>query len=65
MAKANQQVYHGGVFPQQSTSKGEPLINPINRRGQPALGSRNTGHPKERPTNQSRQDYDNQVRGVK
>lgn len=65
MAKGNRKVYRCGTV---DCRRGETLtqqdldnldLKPINRRGQPALGSRNTGHTKESPTNQSRQDYDN------
>ena len=78
MAKANQSTYHGeisprtqeiiagrGIDPEAIQALDNLALQPINRVGDPALGSRNTGHPKELPKNQSRQDYDKQARGVK
>lgn len=39
-------------------------LNPINRVGDPGVGSRNTGHSKELPTNQSSLEYDKKARGI-
>lgn len=81
MAKANQRVYHGGISPRtEEINIGRGIdpeaiqaldnlaLNPVNRVGEPALGSGNTGHLKELPTNQqsrSLQERDQQRREQK
>lgn len=78
MTKANQKAYHRGISPRtEEIGVGRGIdpeaiqaldnlaLKPVNRVGESALGSRNTGHPKELLTNQQARDQQRreQLRG--